>query len=99
MIGGLSEMKRYKPARVYTGDKALEKILNAAPNELQDIQKERIKKHEIAIEELNTIKRHLKGGLMAIERALSPFQPKCSQCYDKYGFLTKCVCNVGSESV
>jgi hypothetical protein len=70
-------------ARVYPGDEALQKILSTdLPPELQ----EKIK------EPLMNMRRHLKGALQTVEEFLHPFAPKCHICYEKYGYLTKCVC-------
>lgn len=71
-------------AKVYAGDEALKKILSTdLPPEIQ----EQIK------EPLMNMRRHLKGALMTVEQFLQPFTPKCQQCYEKYGYITKCTCN------
>ena len=74
-----------KKPRVYQGDEALKKILSARP-ESEEIR-----------EQLLQTRRHLKGSLVSVERFLGFYDPKCKKCYEKYGFLNKCVCALDNE--
>ena len=73
----------------YSGDAALEKILATK-------LPEKIVENEIVQlrEELLTMRRHFNGGLIAIDRLLTAYKPKCERCYKNYGYVTKCICDL-----
>jgi len=71
--------------KVYQGDKALEKMGLVINKESTDKVKE----------QLMTTRRHLKGALISVEMMLGlNITPKCRKCYNEYGYVDKCVCNI-----
>lgn len=44
-------------------------------------------------EMLTMARRHMIGMLNAIEKSLLVLEPKCRECYNKFGWLNKCDCN------
>ncbi len=102
--------KRGRPKKIVHTDEILDKILQSEPEKPIESEKTPetvtamavdttitvIPGHNIK-EQLLTMRRHFKGGLMAVERLLQPFTAKCQKCYETYGFLDKCDCNVDLE--
>jgi hypothetical protein len=67
----------------------LDKILAAKlPDKIPDSENVKLR------EELLTMRRHFKGGLLAIDKILMAFRPKCEKCYSNYGYITKCICEI-----
>ena len=78
-----------KELKVYSGDAALDKILaTKLPEKIIENENVRVR------EELLTMRRHFRGGLLAIDKILSAFKPKCDRCYSNYGYITKCICDI-----
>ena len=79
-----------KQPKVYTGDKALEKmgLLNKLPDKIADSEMSKLR------EDLLTMRRHFTGGLIAVDRILTAYKPKCEKCYHNYGYITKCICDL-----
>ena len=73
----------------YSGDAALEKILaTKLPEKIPEDENVRLR------EELLTMRRHFKGGLLVIDKILMAFKPQCGRCYTNYGYITKCICDL-----
>ncbi len=77
----------------YSGDAALAKILaTKLPEKI--IENENVKLRD----ELLTMRRHFKGGLLAIDKILTAFNPQCEKCYHNYGYITKCICDLEQKA-
>jgi hypothetical protein len=75
--------------KTYSGDAALEKILaTKLPENIIENENAKLR------DELLTMRRHFKGGLLAIDKLLTAYKPKCESCYSNYGYLSKCICNL-----
>ena len=80
-------MSKFK-AKVYQGNKALEKM-GIIEKEEKSKEPDKIK------EQLITTRRHLKGALISVETMLGlTITPKCRKCYNEYGYIDKCVCEI-----
>lgn len=82
-----------KSFKVYTGDEALAKILETKlPEKIIDNELTKLK------EDLLTMRRHYMGGLIALDRIMTMFKPKCDSCMKHYGYLDKCICHLDRKA-
>jgi len=71
-------------AKIYQGDKALEKM-GITTTDKKEVD-EKVK------EFLLTLRSHVRGSLLSLDKILG-YTPKCKKCFQLYGFVDKCVCH------